>query len=574
MEQTLEHSAVLRPYDKNLTRVGYSLALAGLILSITSSLFFSALLVVPLLIIVSGLTIITHKVTDTRPLAEFIAGPLTTLLFSILLSALPRATQIIEVSLTTFTLAIGLLPFIVIEPQRKIARFLYVHGNILLMLSYHFLLYRALEPIVSGWTALSEFAVLFVASAAVLGLTYRMIILQMKEILLHQTLSIRLDSAQRVIKATEAELTAHRADSEQTRKEEQNRRWISEGIAVVSEILRKQQQESELHCELTSTIVKRLKANQASFFIVDEDQMHLQLQACYAYERRKFLQQKIHVKEGLVGQCYQEGEVIILKNVQKDYIKITSGLGAATPRCLVLVPLKSELRVEGVLEIASFSQFNVHQLEFLERVSYIIGTGIRSIHISLQTQRMLENTRRQAEQITQHQEETRRHVEHLMAVQKEMHEKEMQLRAQSDLLELVVDNIPFPVFIKNERGQYTLANRAQASILNYPKEEIIGFDDSKFIEDSQAIRLIRESDHRVIDQQREVHFPEQQLRMPGGEQKILKTSKIPFRNSLTQKINILGVSIDVTDVNKAQQQLSSEIEALKRELESSQRISS
>ena len=45
----------------------------------------------------------------------------------------------------------------------------------------------------------------------------------------------------------------------------------------------------------------------------------------------RFLNKRIEIGDTLVGQCFLEKEIIIMTQVPKDYVKITSGLGLATP---------------------------------------------------------------------------------------------------------------------------------------------------------------------------------------------------------------------------------------------------
>ena len=93
-------------------------------------------------------------------------------------------------------------------------------------------------------------------------------------------------------------------------------------------------------------MVKYTNSNQGGVFIVndnDKDNIGLEMSSCYAYDRQKFINRQIEVGEGLVGRCYQEQERIFLTDIPEDYIKISSGLGEATPTCLLVIPLAYKL---------------------------------------------------------------------------------------------------------------------------------------------------------------------------------------------------------------------------------------
>ena len=67
------------------------------------------------------------------------------------------------------------------------------------------------------------------------------------------------------------------------------------------------------------------------------------------------------IGSGLVGQAFLEGDTIQLKQIPTGYTTITSGLGDATPRHLVIVPLKYDITTVAILELASFGDFEAHR---------------------------------------------------------------------------------------------------------------------------------------------------------------------------------------------------------------------
>ena len=140
-----------------------------------------------------------------------------------------------------------------------------------------------------------------------------------------------------------------------------------------------------------------LEANQGGLYIVEnsdeEDERHIKLASCYAYKRRKFVKQKIAIGEGLLGQAYLERKTVFMSDVPESYVRITSGLGKATPRSIVIVPLLINEQVEGLFELASFRAFESHQLDFLKDLGESIASAVVNHRITLNTRRLLEQTR-------------------------------------------------------------------------------------------------------------------------------------------------------------------------------------
>src|SRR5437763_1963220 len=94
-----------------------------------------------------------------------------------------------------------------------------------------------------------------------------------------------------------------------------------------------------------------------------------QVRASYTYKERKSIENKFKLGEGLVGQCALEKEKILLSNVPKDYIRITSGLGEATPLNIIVLPVVFEGAVKAVIELASFEHFSPTHQTFLDQLT-------------------------------------------------------------------------------------------------------------------------------------------------------------------------------------------------------------
>ena len=208
--------------------------------------------------------------------------------------------------------------------------------------------------------------------------------------------------------------------------EAERRLWTNEGLAHFGDILRNHRNLEELSSAIVSNLARYLRCSQAALFIVqrEDEEVFLELKACYAYERKKYLTKRVDPGQGLLGQCYLEKRTILLYQVPANYVSITSGLGQATPNCLVLSPLLAEGTVEGVIEVAGFKKLDQHEIAFLEKVCESIAAVYKNIKVNEETRKLLEESQSQAEMMQSQEEEMRQNLEELSATQEEMLRKE------------------------------------------------------------------------------------------------------------------------------------------------------
>ena len=260
--------------------------------------------------------------------------------------------------------------------------------------------------------------------------------------------------------------------------DEKIRNWMNEGFAAFAEILRRNGENLKvLSQNVVSQMVRYLEANQAGIFIINNsnpEDITLELTACYAYERQKYLKKQVKPGEGLVGQCYLEKQSIYLAQTPEDYIKITSGLGGARPRNLFIAPLKFKDDVYGVIEIASFRKFEPHEMEFVEKTAESIASAISSVQTTERTNKLLEESQLVTEQLRAQEEEMRQNLEELAATQEEMHRNQKSLAENEQKTRLIYLNAFDAIITLNGMGQIDLFNPAAERIFGYDAESVKG----------------------------------------------------------------------------------------------------
>jgi len=220
------------------------------------------------------------------------------------------------------------------------------------------------------------------------------------------------------------------ARDENARRVEEDKRmnWSTRGLARFSEILRENADDmEEFTYTILSNLVRYMDAQIGGLYLINDersDDRHLEMVAVYAYERRRFIEHRIEIGEGIVGRCVLENQSIFMTDIPEDYIQIDSGLGHDKPTSLLVVPLKLNEEVYGIVELASFSEFQRYQIEFVEKIGENIAATLSNVKINLRTARLLEESKLQSEALVAKENEMKNYIREMEITQKEADRKE------------------------------------------------------------------------------------------------------------------------------------------------------
>jgi signal transduction histidine kinase len=166
-----------------------------------------------------------------------------------------------------------------------------------------------------------------------------------------------------------------------------------------------------------------VNAQQGMFYILEQDENDqdinkLKLFSAYAYNQELNMAKEFALGQGLVGQVAVEKERILLNNVPKEYIKIGSGLGEASPASVIVLPVLFEKEIKAVIELASFGTFSEIHLDFLSQLTESIGIVLNTIETNSRTEQLLEQSQSLTDELRRTNEELQDKA-HLLAKQKE-----------------------------------------------------------------------------------------------------------------------------------------------------------
>lgn len=136
----------------------------------------------------------------------------------------------------------------------------------------------------------------------------------------------------------------------------------------------------------------------------------------------------------------------------------------------------------------------------------------------------------------------------------DMRKTETLLKQSKAFLRKVIDTDPNLIFVKNTKGEFTLANQTVAQIYGTTIENIIGKTDADFNPNSSEVSWFNHDDMFVINEEKELEIKQEKVTTKDGKVVWLETKKLPIK-SPDGEIQVLGISSDITKRKLLQEQL-------------------
>lgn len=144
-------------------------------------------------------------------------------------------------------------------------------------------------------------------------------------------------------------------------------------------------------------------------------------------------------------------------------------------------------------------------------------------------------------------------------------------------LDSIIDNIPNMVFVKDARElRFVRFNRAGEELLGYSRDDLLGKNDYDFFPQEQA-NFFTAKDRQVMEQGEVLDIAEESIQTRHRGIRTLHTKKVPILDPNGASRYLLGISEDITERKRSEQQIQAlnehakwraeELEATNKELE-------
>jgi len=212
----------------------------------------------------------------------------------------------------------------------------------------------------------------------------------------------------------------------------EDKEWLQTGVAKLNDKMVGEKELSVLANDMLEVLVAHTKSHVGALYVLGEDK-YLHLTGSYALNKHT-KEPAIAIGEGLIGQCMQSRELMILEGIEATDLTISYASGETKPKTIVVFPIIRDGLMVGVAELGTLTTYPPRKLEFLKSVSNNIGVAIHVAQNRKRLQEFLEETQAQAEELqAQHSELEGLNAE-LEAQTQKIQASEEELRVQQEEL--------------------------------------------------------------------------------------------------------------------------------------------
>jgi two-component system, chemotaxis family, sensor kinase CheA len=201
--------------------------------------------------------------------------------------------------------------------------------------------------------------------------------------------------------------------------------WLNTKIAEIATLYPEVENVQMLANMLITKLVPMVGATYGSFYLreVIKSDQYLTRMSSFASLAGEQERKQFRLGEGLIGQCALLKRHIHLNQIPDDYLKIGSGLGEASPKTIMILPVLFEDQVLAVIEIASFESFTPLHIRLLEEVNNNLGIKINSIMNHMKVEQLLQESQALTEELQAQSEELQVQQEELRTTNEKLEEQ-------------------------------------------------------------------------------------------------------------------------------------------------------
>jgi signal transduction histidine kinase/CheY-like chemotaxis protein/HAMP domain-containing protein len=208
--------------------------------------------------------------------------------------------------------------------------------------------------------------------------------------------------------------------------------WLKSNLARIGSMMQGHRDLEVVADLVMEELAPLLGSQHGTFFLAEQSggETRLRLIAGYGLRADKDAPIQYRIGQSLIGQVAKSKRPIVVQEIPQGYIRISSGLGEAPPANLAVMPITFEDKVQGVVELASFTKFTQIQIDFLEQLTETLGVSVSAIIANARTDALLEQSQRLTAELQARSQELQARSEELQLSNADLEEKAAQLADQ------------------------------------------------------------------------------------------------------------------------------------------------
>ena len=181
-------------------------------------------------------------------------------------------------------------------------------------------------------------------------------------------------------------------------KERETQAWVKAEVAATAVRLRAAEDFDTFASAFFSRFSECIPLLYGAFYLTDDSQSRLNRVGTFAMEGPAD-STSIALGEGLVGQAARERRTLGISPAKGEVLRVWAGMGTMVPGKLLYVPILNHGNLIGVMELATVSSLSDPQQALLDALVPSVAMNAQLLSRNLETKRLLEQTRAQADSL-------------------------------------------------------------------------------------------------------------------------------------------------------------------------------
>ncbi|EJN26937.1 PAS domain S-box [Pseudomonas sp. GM79] len=264
----------------------------------------------------------------------------------------------------------------------------------------------------------------------------------------------------------------------------ERQRWVKAHASLLQVDLQQAETPQQLAQVFFGRIAPQLGMCQGALYVLYEGAPRLQLLGGYAVDSERPLRAELELGEGLLGQCALDRQPRQIKDLPEQFWRVRTQLGEAPASHLLVQPVLRGERLLGVMEMAGFRPLEENEALLLQEVLPRLAGAMAIMERSEAAQALLQETRRQADEMGAQTLQLERQASELEAQQ-------AALRATEAWYRGIIEAAPDGMLVLGADGRILMTNPQMDTLFGYEQGELIGASIERLVPQAARERHVK-----------------------------------------------------------------------------------